>query len=262
MKNNYKRSEEIATNGYDLEFGTVLEKAFNNYKEIAGVAGIAAIMMVVMYMAVGFGVVMLTIGAAGFSETFTNFSITSFSPVFMVGYAAFVFVFSGLSANFNAGFYKMAHSANAGKDYGIGTLFDYFSTPYFKELFLSGGLISLITVAITMAFEFLGMPFIGAIVTYIVSFLTVFSVALIIFSNLKAIDSITMSVRIVMKNPFMILGLLLIAIILAMVGIIGFCIGIFFTLPFIFSMVYTIYNDIIPVEETNIIDEIGVREDE
>jgi uncharacterized membrane protein len=160
----------------------------------------------------------------------------------------------------NAGFYKMAHLAETNADFGIGNLFDYYKTKHFKELFVSAILIALITTGLSLLFEYLGYKFIGGLLTYFISFLTFLVVPIIIFSDAKAIDAITLSAKLTLKQPFILLGLLIVSIVFAFLGLIGFCIGMFFTIPFMFSTIYTIYIQIMPIEEKSSIDEIGVAE--
>ena len=143
----------------------------------------------------------------------------------------------------------MAHCADSGTDFSLGTVFDYYSSPYFKQLFIATGLIALISTGITSLFESFGIRFLGVILTYTISFFTFLVIPLIIFGNLKVAEAIKGSIIIVSKQFFILLGLLIVAVIMAILGLIGFCIGIFFTIPFIYSMYYTIYKDSIGFDD-------------
>ena len=83
----------------------------------------------------------------------------------------------------------------------------------------------------------------------IVVVFTFLVIPLIIFGNLKVAEAIKGSIIIVSKQFFILLGLIIVAVIMAILGLIGFCIGIFFTIPFIYSMYYTIYKDSIGFDE-------------
>jgi uncharacterized membrane protein len=65
---------------------------------------------------------------------------------------------------------------------------------------------------------------------------------------LKAVEAIETSILLVSKQPLMLLGLIVIASIGVMVGLIGCCIGLFFTLPFMYSLYYAIYSEIVGFE--------------
>jgi uncharacterized membrane protein len=56
------------------------------------------------------------------------------------------------------------------------------------------------------------------------------------------------------------LGLLIVAVIAGIVGIFGLCIGIFFTMPFMYSMNYVIYKTIVGIDEPSQIEEIKINE--
>ena len=81
-------------------------------------------------------------------------------------------------------------------------------------------------------------------------------IPLIVFGNLNATEAIKSSVIIVSKQPLVLLGLLIVAVIAGIIGIFGLCIGIFFTLPFMYSMNYVIYKTIIGIDSVNEIVEI------
>jgi hypothetical protein len=56
------------------------------------------------------------------------------------------------------------------------------------------------------------------------------------------------------------LGLLIVGVIAGIIGIFGLCIGIFFTLPFMYSMNYVIYKTIVGIDEPGEIEEIRINE--
>ena len=91
----------------------------------------------------------------------------------------------------------------------------------------------------------------GLAISLIISFLTFLSIPLIVFGNLNAIDAIKGSIIIVSKQPLTLVGLLIVSTLFCMIGLIAVCIGIFFTMPFIYSMYYCIYDAIIGDEESD-----------
>jgi hypothetical protein len=66
---------------------------------------------------------------------------------------------------------------------------------------------------------------------------------------MDALDAMKSSATIYLKQPFLILGLLIVAGFASLIGLIGFCIGIFFTIPFVYSLSYTLYFSIIGTEK-------------
>lgn len=261
MQNDYAKVEKISREGYTFEFGTVLEDAFNNYKKIFGLGGVAMLILCVAWCAVFFGLLGLIYGFGNFTGT-----MLALNPQFMSGNKMIVMllvssVVGGLTNNITAGFIKMAYLADQGKEFGIGTPFDYFKSIHFRELFLSGLLVGFFGNGVNYLLTFLGVLYWGTLATYIIMFLTFLTVPLIIFSNLTAVQAINMSVKLVLKQPLMLLGLLLVSLVLMCLGVIGCGIGLFFTIPFIYSMYFTIYAAIFPLEKKHDLDEIGRHEE-
>jgi len=256
-KKNTQIDQAIA-NGYYLDLGTSIEKAFENYKKIALIGGLAYLLISLAIMGIALTIVASLYGLSEFTETMTNFSITEFSTFGIVLYVLISIVAAGLFSPISAGFYKMAHLAENNKEFSIGTIFDYYKTSYFKDLFIAASLIALVNIGLSLLFEFLGYPIAGSLFSYITAFLTLFYLPLIVFGDQNGLAAIMKSILLVLKNPFTIFLLMLIAGIGMLLGLIGLCIGIFFTIPFLNSVLYTIYNEALPIVETTEIEEIGL----
>ena len=261
MSNNNSKVEKICKEGYSLEFGTVLEKAFNNFKLIAGIGGVGMILIGIVMIAVYAGI----FGAVyGFSDVLK--SLSSINSEVMTGTSLlylllFSVIMAGIMSPISAGFINMAYLADKNKEFGLGTIFSFYKSKYFKELFTAAVVIAFFGTGLNSIFEYFGIKVVGLLITFTISFLTFLTIPLIIFSDLKAIDAITTSAKLVLKQPLILLGLLIVTIILACLGIFGLCIGIFFTIPFIYSMYYTIYAAIIPFTEQSELDEIGQNQE-
>lgn len=142
----------------------------------------------------------------------------------------------------------MAHCGKRDEEFHIADLFSYYRFPYLTEIIFSSFLVSAISFAQATLFSFVHFQFIGTVITYFISFITLLTVPLIIFGDLRAIEAIKYSIMVVLKQPIVILGLIIIAFIGALVGIMGCCIGLFFTLPFLYSMNYTIYSATVGID--------------
>jgi hypothetical protein len=174
-----------------------------------------------------------------------NLKTEMVSENFILIYMLGGILLSGLISPFPAGLIKMAYCAERDEEFHVSTIFEYYKAPYFKELFIATVLISSFSSGLTTALDYSGIQLIGSLITIAISFFTILTIPLIIFGNLKAIDAISSSFTIVLKQPLVLFGLMFVAIIASMVGFIGCCIGIFFTLPFLYSMYYAMYNEII-----------------
>ena len=262
IKTKKNQIEAICTTGYQLDFGTVFESAFENYKKIALYAGLILLVFMIILGAIGFGVAISVNGISDLTKLISpeNFNPQNFSTTFVVGYILGAAIISSLLNPFYAGFLKMADCAEKGQELNVSTIFEYYKEPYFKEIFISTLLISLISFGVSTLLQIGNQNFMGTILSYSISFFTFLTIPLIIFGNLKAVDAIKSSFAIVIKQPFVLLGLLIVALIVSSLGILGLCIGIFFTLPFMFSIEYMIYSAIVGIDSKSEIEEIGTTE--
>ncbi|UQD56747.1 hypothetical protein [Flavobacterium sp. K5-23] len=251
------RIEEIKANGYQLDFANVFNQAFENYKKIALYAGLMIFVFSILLVAVIATLTLSFFGITALTEFMKpeNMRPENFSGNFLIVYFAVSILMTCLLSPFPAGLIKMAHCAEKDEEFHVSTAFEFFKAPYFKELFMATLIISLSTTGLSLLLEHYGIQFIGGIITIIISFFTFMTIPLIIFSDLKAVDAIVTSFIIISKQPLVLLGLVLVAGIGSLVGFIGCCIGIFFTIPFVYSMYYAIYSQILGFEnEENIME--------
>lgn len=260
MNSKYQKSDQISSNNYELDFGAVLEKSFDNYKKIAGIAGIGLIISSLLLIVIFAGIFGSIYGFANFTQTMTGFAtqLTWSTQLIIIFGGA---IFGGVFSPINAGFILMARNANTNENFGLDTLFSFFNSSYFKDLFISAVVLSLFGGLLSFGLELIGVKFLGTVVTSVLTFLTILTIPLIIFNHLDAISAITTSCKLVLKSPFVIFGLVVIAIIFCLLGVFGLCIGLFFTFPFWYSINYIIYSEIVPVNNTDALDEIGVTEE-
>lgn len=249
MKSIANRIEEIKRNGYQLDFDAVINRAFENYKKIALYAGL---MLFVFF--VFFGLIAVTTLISFFGIDHLNpENIQQYSPENLTGVPLLIYIgvnmlLSILLAPFLAGFYKMADCAKKDIEFHVSTMFEYYKSPYLIEIGIATFVLLLFNTGLSMLLETNGYVFIGAIIGALISFFSFLTVPLIVFGKLGAITAIKSSFIIVSKKPLALLALVIIALIGALVGFIGCCIGIFFTIPFLYSMYYTAYNEIIGQE--------------
>ena len=250
------RIREIKTNGYQLDFGNVFEKAFENYKKIALYAGLMLLVFTILFGILIVGIIMIAaisifnINISTLTEMLKpeNLKPENLSINFILIYSALIVGFTSLLSPFQAGFLKMADCGEKGEEFHVSTIFEYYKSPYFKEIFISTLLISLIGSGLSILLDYSGIQFIGTFVSIMISFLTFLTIPLVVFGKLKAVDAINSSITIVVKQPLQLFGLVVVAGIASMTGLIVFCLGIFFTIPFIYSMYYAIYSSIIGID--------------
>jgi hypothetical protein len=245
------RIEEILRNGYKLDSEKVFNKAFENYKKIALYAGlmIFVFMVILMIIIVSMGISFLGLAALS-QESMKELTVNleNLSGVNLMIYMGASILFSSLISPLTAGLIKMAYCAERDEEFHVSTVFSYYSTKYFLQIFTATFLILLVSNGVSMALTYSGIILIGPIISLAISFFTILTIPLIIFSDANALDAIKYSFSIVLKQPLILLGLIVVAIIGSMVGFIGCCIGVFFTIPFVYSMFYAMYSEIIGFE--------------
>jgi hypothetical protein len=252
MKTTKEKIEEIKVNGYQLDFGDVFNHAFENYKKIALYAGLMIFVFSVLIGILIVGVAIFTFGVSILNEkTLENIKNENFTGIFMLVYIVSAIVLSCLLSPFPAGLIKMAHCGEKDEEFNISTILRYYKAPYFKELIISTIVISILGSGISSLIDYSGIKIVGSLIAMTVSFFTFLTIPLIIFGDLKAFDAIKSSIIIVSKQPIVLLGLIIVSAIASMVGFIGCCIGIFFTIPFMYSMYYAIYVSIIGIDSEN-----------
>lgn len=245
--------EEIKTDGYELDFGTVFDHAFENYKKIALYAGLMLLVFTFLFGILLFGIAVSIFGIDAVTEALKpeNLKPETFSEKFLLIYTASVIVITCLLSPFQAGFFKMADCGEKGEEFHVSTIFEYYKSPYFLNIVASTFIITLMSSGLSILLDFTGIKSVGLLASLTISFITFFTIPLIVFGKLDAIEAIKASITIVLKKPSLLLRLLIVAIIAVFIGFFAFCIGLFFTLPFLYSMKYSIYSYIIGIDSVD-----------
>lgn len=250
--------ENAKQNGYSLDLGEVISQSLENYKKIAMTAGAVILVISLIIIGLVFGGIGAIVGFGGFATKMAGFHVSNFSPAVLLLYIAITSVFGAIMYPMTAGIIKIAHEAEMRREITFSMAFDHYKSEYFSILFTTGLLISLGTNVIGVLFQYIHLDFLGAIFTYVIAFFTIFAIPLVIFGKQNTMDAITGSFALVIKQPFVILLALLVSVIIALAGIIAFCVGIFFTLPIVYSTYYIIYRNAVGVEHKSEMEEIGM----
>lgn len=253
IKTTQDRIEEIKRNGYILDFGNVFNHAFENYKKIALYGGLILFVFFFLLSIVAFGVFIAVYGISDSLEFLKpeNLKPEAFSLNMLLIISGVSILVTSVLSPLTAGLIKMACCAEKDEEFHVSTMFEFYKMPYFKELFIATALVSLVSSILSGLINYIEIPILDFVVTVTASLFTILMIPLIIFGKLKAVEAIETSILIVSKQALVLLGLLVVGTIAAMVGFIGCCIGIFFTLPFIYSLKYAIYSEIIGFDPEN-----------
>ena len=251
MKSNRDRIQDLKNNGYSLKFETVFNLAFENYKKIAVYAGLLFLVFTFLFGLASFLIIAFTYGVNNFQELMKpeNLDPKNFSEEFLTVYIISITLFSALLSPFFAGLIKMAHCAQIDQEFHVSTVFEYYKLLYFKDIFLANLMISIMSMGISTLLNSTGIPLLGLFGSLTISFLSLLTIPLIIFSDFKALEAINTSFSLVSKQPLIHLGLIIVTYLFVMTGFFFFFIGLFFTLPLMYSMYYAIYRTIIGFEK-------------
>jgi hypothetical protein len=245
-----KRLAEIKEQGYQLDFGTVFNNTIENYKKIAWYGGLMIFVFFTLFCLVLFGIAVAFIGFPELKAILKpeNLQLENLSLEILLYVSVATIIITAITCPFPAGLTKMAQSADKDEEFGIATMFQYYKAPYFVELLIATTLLAIVNTVLQNTITYFQIPFVGSILSVILSLFTFLSVPFIIFGNLKAIESIQASILVVSKQPLTLLGLIIVSSIATFIGFLGCCIGIVFTIPFLYSMYYVVYKEIIGVE--------------
>ena len=252
MSQTLERLKDIEKNGYQLDFGDVFNHAFENYKKIALYAGAVIIISVFLIVFFSTASVVSYLGVTTVTQEFTaeKFKVENISQENQLIIQGVIIFFSCLFSPFQAAFLKMADHGERDEAFPVTNLFYYYKFPYIIEIIVSTILITGFNFAQAVAFKYIHLEILGILISYFITFITFLTIPFIIFGQIKAVDAIKYSVSVIMKQPFIVLGLIITAVIGSFVGLIACCVGVFFTLPFIYSTKYALYNAIIGINNS------------
>ncbi len=249
MKSTEEKIEEIKSHGYELDFGTVFNHAFEIYKKIALSAGVALLLFAVLFCIIVVGLIVGIMGVGISADDLQQFSIVNISPLGIVAYIVFMVAVTALGSPFTAGITKMARNASRNEEVAVGNAFDYYGGPYFSKILLASLILASFTTLLDVGLELIDYKILGVILNLVVSFLTFLTIPLIIFGNLQPMEAIKGSIIIISKQFLIIIALLIVTVLFCLLGFFGFCIGIFFTMPLLNAITYSLYATILDDHE-------------
>ncbi len=237
---------EFESNKKSFEIGEVINEAFEIYKKTALIGGLAFMfLMLILIVFAVMGIGFFT-DIEKFPELMENFDPNKLSVNGTLIYVGIITLIGALTSPFIAGMLKMAQDADKDQEVTFSSLFYYVNNPQFIHIVFTTILVSLISVGINMGLKFVLPGFageaLGFIVSYALSVLTFLAIPLVIFNHLNSVEAIKVSIDRVSKHFWVVLLLIVVASFVSAVGLIAFCFGLFFTIPFLYAVQYSIYK--------------------
>ena len=245
------RIEEIKKQGYNFDFSVTFNHAFETYKKIAAMAGLAFMLFAILLSIIVIIYISTSLDWQQISQNPEQFKITNFSTIGLISYAAAMVLLTAISVPLSAGMMKMCYDSDKGDEVAFGTAFQYFSGHYFVDLFLAGLLLGGLNVGLSILFELIDYAVLGTIITVLISIFTILFIPLIIFGNLRPVEALKASIIVVSKELLMVFLLIIIGYIIGFCGIIACCVGLFFTMPILYAIQYSIYIHSVGIEENS-----------
>lgn len=252
-----ERLKQIEREGYTLSFDEIFNRGFNIWKKVtlpmAGAFLLLCIPIILLF-------VLLTPFLYGmpFSDLLDAvqhspeiFAEMAKDPMYQLRMLVVNLSVTLFAAPFAAGFMRMCKEADFTGRAAFSGVFYYFRMPYLVNLLVVSLLISVVSLSISFGLQQLDL--IGSILNYIVMIvvhtLTAFAVSLVIFADAGPLQAIGTSIKLASKNFFMVLAMALVGGIIGFLGVFVCCIGLFFTLSFIYMVNYILYRQAIGFEE-------------
>ncbi len=249
----------------DLNFDRYFADGWRIFKQvtymIAGVTFLLAIPIVIVYFLMFFSM----LGITSFEQYLDiakhdpyYFQRISRAPRYLVTQSIFVLAISLVSAPITAGLIKMCRDVDKDGSTSFGAAFYYFKGRYFMKVVVITLIMSFAQQAANLAFGFIpvlgSFMYLGAAVLMYILF--AFSITLVIFADASISQAISLSFKLASKNFWAILAYSLLFGLLAGAGIIACCIGIFFSIAFVYVNQYLLYKYVVGFPE----DEAAIEE--
>ena len=239
------------------DIGEIIDDSFKTFKKTIWISGVGILLLLLVVIPITFFSIFKYMGFSSLEDFVQKSQTLETDFNYLLMNAAIGIILAAFIAPITAGFYKINHLAKQNREFGLNNLFDYYKSPYFQPLAVSALLATIYSNIIGLLLVYLNLQLVGSMMQIFIALLFVFSIPLIIFENQNALSAMSNSSRIFVKHPFTIILSLVFAFIIAMLGVFALCIGILFTVGYFYTMNYTLYNKIIPIENKKFFDEIG-----
>ncbi len=254
METTNQKIMRLKTEGFEIQFENVFNKAFENYKKIAVYAGLAILILGFLFAFLAIIGLISFVGAEHLNQnSIKQVEAKMLQPEYIGYQFVILLAINTFFSPISAGFLKMAESADKDIEFKMRQFFSFYKWSYFKELVVATFMITFLSTGIDSVLAFNKIPLLGSIISLIIGIFTILCTPLIIFGNQKAIAALKSSISLISPHFLTLFLLLFVAFLGSLVGLIAFCIGVLFTIPFNISMQYAIYDSIIGIENEEIV---------
>lgn len=141
-----------------------------------------------------------------------------------------------------SGIYGMIIKSTSSPFVGLGAAFKVLFSPRGMNVLLFIALLQIFVTAINYAFSISGLAMVGFTIGALLQYLTYFVLPAIYLENKNILKAVLESISIVNSRPLFFIPIVVFTYLISLSGILLFGIGIVFTLPINFIMVYSLYT--------------------
>ncbi|OYQ43544.1 DUF2189 domain-containing protein [Flavobacterium aurantiibacter] len=246
-----------------LSFGEAIEQTFNTWKKIALLMGGILILLGIVAAIIYGGIFAVIFGTTDLTNEILNMQSLDNQTPRMVLTLIFTIIAAAVFSPITAGLLQIAHNAESGEDYSFNTAFEHYKSVHVKDIILSAVIINLVSQGFSIVGELFALQtdaistFIAGLLSLVLTILTFMSIPFIIFGKLDAVESIKASISVCGRKFFIILLLMIVVGLCIGLGILGLCIGIFFTMPLYYTLQYNVYRLAIGIDNVDELSQIG-----
>lgn len=247
--------EDKINNGYELDLGNIIDSSLETFKKIVWIAGLG------YFLVFSFLVIIALIAInqyvdpeqlKEFTELMKDPNYIENNPNLMLYNTISIVAIGVIFAPLNAGFLHLCRLAHLNKTFSISNLFIFYGNRKAIDLIIGTLIISLVSFAVSMGLELANLKLVSIVMSISISLFTFLFIPLIIFANQNFSQALSKSIKLVVKSPFTILGAMIIGILFALAGLIALCIGILFTISFMYCIQFSVYEKVIGFENDTI----------
>ena len=164
------------------------------------------------------------------------------SPLMLAKISLMSLVVGVLVAPLSAGFYQNLDAIAKGGQSDFANLFMHYNSPYTGRIMLSTLILGVVNGGISILMNVVGIPLLDSLLSFFINIVFCLSLPIIIFENQSVTDALKGSYERVIASFGTVLGVLLVAFLIAVLGVLACCVGLFFTVPFLYAATYAIYD--------------------
>jgi len=254
MKNSSYKSDYLHK---EYNFSDIFEKALELYKKIFANAGLAFLLFAIIQGLVSSSIQMVFYGFSLFSQDAVGLDFTNISLELQLGASLSNAVLTGLTTPMIASIYLMCKYYYENQRQPPLNVFEYYNPPYFKKIFLYGFSFTFFLELLIILSRLLNLEYLGIVLAILLSFFTILMVPILVLKNLSIIDSLALCFKMTTQQPFILLLLIVVSALFSIIGLVGFCIGVIFTIPMFYIVMFCVYEHQFPIKTAHEIDEIG-----